>query len=50
MLTTGPNVLALLRFGGGHGGGGALLFLGLVFAGVAIWALTRLTHPESSKQ
>jgi len=51
MSTTLTNALALMRFGGGHGGGGAaLLFLGLAFAGVAIWALTRSNRPESTKQ
>ena len=43
------NALALLRFGhfrfghfGGHGGNSGFLFvIGLLFAGVLIWALTR---------
>lgn len=42
------NALALVRFGGfrfghfgGRGDGGVLFLIGLVFAGVLIWALTR---------
>lgn len=44
------NSLALMRFGhfGGRGGGGSVLFLvGLVFAGVLIWALTRSGSSEA---
>jgi hypothetical protein len=43
MATLG-NTLALMRFGhfGGRGGASGLLFVvGLLFAGVLIWAITR---------
>ena len=48
MLTTGLNELALMRFGGLHGGsrdGFGLLLMGLVAIGVVIWALSR-SHPN----
>lgn len=43
------NALALMRFGGFHfghfggrgGGSGVLLLVGVAFAGVLIWAITR---------
>jgi hypothetical protein len=49
------NALALVRFGhfrfghfGGHGGSsGFLLVVGLLFAGVLIWAITRPQRKES---
>jgi hypothetical protein len=52
------NALALVRFGhfgfghfGGHGGGsGFLLVLGLLFAGVLIWAITRTGRSASTSQ
>jgi hypothetical protein len=48
-MTAFENALALMRFGwfhfghfGGRGGGsGLLLVIGLLFAAVLIWALTR---------
>jgi hypothetical protein len=49
-MATLANALALLRFGHfrfhhlghfGRGGSGILLLVGVVFAGVLIWALTR---------
>jgi len=33
--------LALMRFGGGRGGGFLLTLFGLVVVGVLVWALTR---------
>jgi hypothetical protein len=48
MLTQAAYTLALARFGGFHfahgggpGGGTALVLVGLVFAGVLIWAISR---------
>jgi hypothetical protein len=35
------NALALMRFGGGHGGGFVWTMLGLVVVGALVWALTR---------
>jgi hypothetical protein len=54
MLTAGMNALAMIRFGGfrfGHGGGEsfALLLMGLVAAGVLVWALSHSGGNESAK-
>jgi hypothetical protein len=50
------NALALLRFGhfrfghfGGHGGDSGFLFvIGLLFAGLLIWAITRPSRNASA--
>jgi hypothetical protein len=48
MLATQMNSLALMRFGGG--GAGAFMFLiVLLFAGVAVYALTREPGSQSPK-
>jgi hypothetical protein len=53
MLTATTNALALARFGffhfGGRGGGSGLVLIGLVFAGVLIWAISRPGRSESAK-
>jgi hypothetical protein len=46
MFTTTANALALVRFGGFHGGRGGggdfvLLLVGVLFAGALIWAISR---------
>lgn len=45
MLTTTANAMALVRFGGFHGGRGGggfiLVLIGLAFAGALIWAISR---------
>jgi hypothetical protein len=47
------NALALLRFGHfhfahfGRGGSGFLLLIGLIFAAILIWAITRPQRRES---
>jgi hypothetical protein len=45
MLASTANALALVRFGGFHGGRGGgdfvLLLIGVAFAGALIWAISR---------
>jgi hypothetical protein len=47
MLPALTDSLALLRFGGGRGGGAFLFLIVLAVAGVAIYALTRSGRPDS---
>ena len=49
MVTTVPNALALMRFGGGRGGGFVWTLLGLAVIGALVWALTRPGSSESAK-
>ncbi len=51
MLTTGWNALALMRFGGFHGGGrgGFGLLIGLAAIGAAIWTASRSQRSERAK-
>jgi hypothetical protein len=49
MLTASVNALALMRFGGGHGGGFGLVLLGLAAFGAVVWTLMQSHTKESGK-
>lgn len=50
MVTAFKDSLAFIRFGGGGGGGLFLVFVLLIFVGIAVWVLARPSQPEAPKQ
>jgi uncharacterized membrane protein len=48
MLTMVTHSLALMRFGGGRGGGFFVLLFGLAVVVAIVWALTQSIRPASA--